>query len=106
MNLNQTFIEIKNPKKANIVIRRFYKHPRMNLNEFGEFFLNNYLDKLSEENNTVFLFGDFTINILNYDKHNSTNEFLDSMSSHLFLIHTLQTTRVKSNSKILIDYKF
>ena len=57
----------------------------MNLNEFNGFYLHNLLDKLSKENKTVFLLGDFNINLLNYDQDTSTNEFLDSLSYHLFL---------------------
>ena len=76
MNLNQRFIEIKNPKKANIVIRCFYKHQIMNLNEFNKFYLNIFLDKLSEENETVFLPGKLNINLLNYHQLNSVNNSL------------------------------
>ena len=40
-------------------------------------YLRNLLDKLSKENKTVFLFGDFNIDLLKYDQHPSTNKFLD-----------------------------
>ena len=70
------FIEIKNPKKANIAIRCFYKHQIMNLNEFNKFYVNNFLDKLSEENETVFLPGKLTINLLNYHQRISVNNSL------------------------------
>ena len=78
----------------------------MNLNEFNEFYLNNLLDKLSKENKTVFLLGDFNINFLNYDQDTSSNEFLDSLSSHLLLPHILQPKRVRRNSKTPIDNIF
>ena len=78
----------------------------MNLNEFNELYLNNLLDKLSKENKTVFLLGDFNINFLNYDQDPSTNEFLDCLCCHLFLPHILQAKRVRSNSKTLIDNIF
>ena len=61
----------------------------MNINEFNDDCLNELLDKLSKENKTLFLFGDFNINLLNYDIHPSTNEFLDSLSSHYFLLNIL-----------------
>ena len=54
----------------------------MNINEFSNDYLNEPLDKLSKENKTIFLVGDFYINLLNNDIHPSTNEFLDSLSSH------------------------
>ena len=60
--LQSIFIEINNFEKSNIVIRCIYKHPGMNLNEFNEFYLNNLLDQ-----KTVFLVGDFNLNLLNYD---------------------------------------
>ena len=78
----------------------------MNINEFSDDYLNELLDKLSKENKTIFLLGDFSINLLNYDIHPPTNEFLDSLSSHYFLPHILQPSRVTTNSKTLIDNIF
>ena len=78
----------------------------MNINEFSDDYLNELLDKLSKENKTMFFLGDFNINLLNYDIHPPTNEFLDSLSSHYFLPHILQPSRVTTNSRTLIDNIF
>ena len=78
----------------------------MDINEFNDDYLNELLDKLSKENKTIFLLGDFNINLLNYDIHPPTNEFLDSLSSYYFLPHILQPSRVTTNSKTLIDNTF
>ena len=78
----------------------------MNINEFNYGYLNELLDKLSKENKTIFLLGDFNINFLNCDIHPPTNEFLDSLSSHYFFPHILQPSRVTTNSKTLIDNIF
>ena len=43
---------------------------------------------------------------MKYDNHHSTNEFLDSISSHLFLPHITQSTRTRDSSKTLIDNIF
>ena len=75
----------------------------MDLNEFNDYYLNNLLDKLSKENKTVFLLGDFNIDLLNYDQHSLTNELLDSLSSHMLLPHIVQPTRIRNNCKTLID---
>ena len=80
-----------------------YCHPLMDLNEFNDFYINNLLDKLSEENKTVFLLGDLNIDSMNYDQHSLTNKFLDSLSSHMLLLHIVQPTRIRNNSKTLID---
>ena len=65
----------------------------MDLNEFIDYYVNNLLDKLLKENKTVFLLGDFSIYLLNYDQHSFTNEFLNSISSQMLLPNT--TTKNK-----------
>ena len=54
----------------------------------------------------VLLLGDFNINLLGYDQGLSTNRFIDSLCSQLFLVHILQPTKVKCDSKTLLDYVF
>ena len=78
----------------------------MNINQLNDHYLNELLDKLSKENKTIFLLVDFNMNLLNYDIHPPNNEFLDSLSSHYFLPHILQPSRVTTNSKTLIDNIF
>ena len=78
----------------------------MNIDEFNHDYLNELLDKLSKENKTKFLLGDFNINLLNYDIHPPASDFLDSLSSHYFLPHSLQPSRVTTNFKTLIDNIF
>ena len=53
-----------------------------------------------------FLLGEFNINLLNYNVHNPTNEFLDSFASNSFLPYILQPTRITSHSKTLTDNIF
>ena len=43
---------------------------------------------------------------MKYDKHAPTNEFLDSLSSHMFLPHIVQPTRISTTYKTLIDNIF
>ena len=62
--------------------------------------------KISKEQKFVFLLGDFNINLMNYNVHNPTNEFLDSLASNSFLPYILQPTRITSHSKTLIDNIF
>ena len=80
-----TFIDILNPKRSNIITGCIYKHPSMNLNDFDTKYLNNLLDKISKEQKSVFLLGNFNVNLLNYNNHNPTNEFLDSLASNSFV---------------------
>ena len=68
-------------------------------------FLTNYLKKKILYKITLIL-GSFNITLINYDIHPLTNEVLDSLSSHYFLLHILQPSRVTTNSKTLIDNIF
>ena len=95
-------IEISNPKKTNVIVSCIYRHPNTDLNEFNDY-INNLLDKLLKENKTVFLLGDFHVDILNYDQHSLTNEFLDSLSFYMLLPPITQLIRNINNSKTLID---
>ena len=65
--------------------------------------VNPLLDKISKESKSVFLYGDFNVNLLKYDHHVTTNEFLGSLSSHMFLSHIIHPNRVTCNSKTLTD---
>ena len=75
----------------------------MDLNDFNTNYLNNLLHKVYKEQKSVFLLGDFNVNLLNYNNHNPTNEFLDSLASNSFVPYILQPTRLTSHSKTLID---
>ena len=83
-----TFIEITNPTKTNIIVGCIYRHPTMDLNEFN-CYLHTLLEKLAKEQNTVFLLGDFNVDLLKYEQHKATNEFLDSLSSNMFLLYII-----------------
>ena len=43
---------------------------------------------------------------MKYHNHHSSNKFLDSLSSHLFLPHITQPTRIRNFIKTLIDNLF
>ena len=68
--------------------------------------LNQMLEKVSKEQKQIFLLGDFNINLLNYNVHQPTNDFLDSLASNSIIPYILQPTRLTSHSKTLIDNIF
>ena len=76
----------------------------MDLDGFNDNYLNNFHDRISQENKSVFSLGDFNIHLLKYDKHAPTNEFLNSLSSYMFLPHIVQPTRIRITSKTLIIF--
>ena len=73
----------------------------MDLPDFNSNYLNKLLENVSKQQESV-----FNINLLNYNVHNPTSEFLDSLASNSFLPYILQPTRITSHSKTLIDNIF
>ena len=53
----------------------------MRFNEFNDNYLHLLLQKNPKEKKNVSLLGDFNVDLLKYDKH-ETNEFIDSLSCH------------------------
>ena len=104
--MESIFIEITNANKSTVIVRCVYRHPKMDLFECIHYYLNPLSDKLAKEQKTVFLLGDFNVDLLKYEQHKATNEFLDSLSSNMFLPHIAQQTRIMSHSKTLIDNIF
>ena len=78
----------------------------MDLTDFNCNYLNKLLENISKEQKYIFLLGDFNVNLLNYNEHNQTNEFLDSLASNSFISLILQPTRITSHSNSLIDNIF
>ena len=59
--------------------------------------ISNILVKLPKENKTIFLLGEFNIDLWKYCYHSATNKFFNSISC------LMCKTNKKKNSKILID---
>ena len=77
----------------------------MDILEFNNH-LNPMFEKVSKEQKQIFLLGDFNINLLNYNVHQPTNDFLDSLAFNSIIPYILQPTRLTSHSKTLIDNIF
>ena len=78
----------------------------MDLTDFNCNYLKKLLQNISKEQKSLFLLGDFNVNLLNYNKHKQTKEFLDSLSSILFILLILEPTRITNHSNTLIDNIF
>ena len=50
--------------------------------------------------------GDFNINLLNYDSHSETNNFINLIVSHYLLPHILHPTRITDHSATIMDNIF
>ena len=101
--LESTFIEIVNPRKSNIIVGVIYRHQSTDLTDFNCNYLNQLLENVSKKQKSISLLGDFNVNFLNYNEHNQTNEFLDSLATNSFIPLILEPTRITSHSNTLID---
>ena len=106
--LESVFIELimNNKKKKNIIIGCIYRHPNMEIAEFNDYFINPLMNKLSKENKTFFLLGDFNIDLLKIDIENNITNFFDILTSNLIVPHIILPTRITPNSRTLIDNIF
>ena len=78
----------------------------MNVLDLKNNCLSKIFESVSKEQKQVFLLGHFNINLLNYNDHQPTNNFLDSLASNSFIPYILHPTRITSHSKTLIGNIF
>ena len=104
--LESVFIEIINPNKKNILCGCIYRHPSMDLSEFNEKYLGPLMEKITNENKTIFLLGDFNIDLMKSETEMNTQNFFDMITSNLMVPHIIYSTRISSTSKTLIDNIF
>ena len=78
----------------------------MNLTDFNCYYLSKLLENISVEQKSVFILGDFNVNLLNYNEHSQTNEFLNSLGSNSFIPLILLLTRITSHSNTLTNNTF
>ena len=64
------------------------------------------LSDLTVTKRNIILLGDFNIDLLKYNEHELTNNFLNTLSSYHFLPSILQPTRITETTATLIDNIF
>ena len=99
------WIEIENQLDKNIICCIIYRHPNSNL----ECFLNQLftlIEKANTENKYCFLLGDFNTNLLNYDTHTQTEDFINTLNSYFFEPHIIKPSRITDHTATLINNIF
>ena len=97
------------PNKYKIVAC-IYRIPGGNLKQFNDW-INDLLSSFSSEKefknaDEIILCGDFNINLLNYEDHTQTNDFLNSLIASSFLPAISLPSRITEKSASLIDNIF
>ena len=99
------WVEISSSMNHNLICGVIYRHPQSDLEAFMVF-LNQTLNTISKENKYCLIMGDFNLNLLNYELHLGTDDFINTMGSYFFQPHILQPTRITNHSATLIDNIF
>ena len=93
------------PKSRNIICCCAYRHPDTDPSKFLEY-MESIVSKFENKNKLICIMGDFNLNLLNYESHLYTDDFINFMVSHNFIPHILQSTRITDHSATVIDNIF
>ena len=107
-HFESVFLEIPNNvfnTRKNIIIGVIYLPPGTDMDMFNSEF-SNLLNAIKTENKLCYLLGDYNINLLNYDSHELTAGFINSLYSYGFVPLINRPTRITSHSATIIDNIF
>ena len=88
-----------------VIVTVIYRPPNTDTRLFTEK-LGVLLDCIRNEKKLCYLIGDYNIDILNYDSHSATADFVDMLYSHAFLPLINRPTRITLNSATILDNIF
>ena len=97
-DFESVWIEIKEKKGKSSLCGCIHRHPNSDVTKLAEY-VETTLTKLNNKNYHIFLMGDFNIDLLQYESHNSTNDFLNSMD----LIHFYHIFFSLQESQIILQ---
>ena len=107
-NIETLFIEIDKDqigKDKNVLIGVIYRPPDTDIKSFNTS-ISEILSTIKNENKLTYFLGDFNINLLNIEKHQDSQEFVDMMYSQTLFPNITKPTRVTMKSATLIDNIF
>ena len=101
---NETLcIEINNKNKKNIIVCTTYRPPNGKLKPFKQFFTN-LMNKNKKSNKTMYLVGDFNLNILDFETNRKVKSFFNLIFQNGLIPVINKPTRVTNKSVTAIDH--
>ena len=94
--------EMKNKQGKNFLCGCIYRHPDTDIIHFIEY-MEATLSKINKNKYNVFFMGDFNTDLLQYESHSYTNDFLNTVISQCFVPYIHQPT---DQSATIIDNIF
>ena len=105
--LESVFVEIINPLSNNAIVGSVYRHPSMDADEFNEFELRHFIQKLANHSKKeIYIAGDFNFDLLNSCTHSASSEFFDIMTSNFLMPSIVIPTKINRSRNTLIDNIF
>ena len=98
------FVEVKSQfkkHKKNILIGVVYRPPNTNSNAFREQIIK-IIHTFKIENKQCYIMDDFNINLLNYDHHMETHDYVDTIFSNSLIPQITKPTRITPTTPTLI----
>jgi len=99
------WIEIRSSNGHNIICGVIYRHPNDNLVSFLEY-LNTTAECIDQRGKYCVVLGNFKVDLLKIEKHQPTDNFLNTISSFCFQPQISQPTRIADHSATLIHNIF
>ena len=93
----------RNLQRKNLIISCLYRAPGSNIEVFKDWMEDIFSNK---GNKTIFICGDFNIDLLNPNKHKMTEEFINTMYSMSYYPIITRPSRITSHCATLIDNIF
>ena len=84
--IESLFVEITVPHGKNIIVGSVYRPPNQNTALFLDKF-NDILSRISKDNKQCYVMGDFNLDLLQYNYHTPTQEFIDTIFARIYSSH-------------------
>ena len=100
------WIEILNMyDEKNPIVGVVYRHPHSSFVDFHEA-MSQQLEKVSNEKRKLIIMGDINIDLIKYESHQPTSEYMDMLYSNLCFPVITQPTRITDYTRTLIDHMY
>lgn len=103
------FIEIVNKSERNVIVGVIYRpntEPHADMDIFSSN-MEDIMDTIHNENNKqCMIMGDCNVDLLRFESHAKTNDFLEGIFSHGFIPVISKPTRVTTSTATLIDHMY
>ena len=104
-DFESVWVEVENNNGKNYLFCCMYRHPSSSIDNFSDY-LQETLSNPAVFNKQVFILGDFNIDLIKYNSHIPTTNYVNFFFSKKFLPYIIHPSQVSRNFSTLIDNIF